>query len=275
MAKKDKIQKILIKDAHFTVENNSYCFLPGDRTPQQTAGTGLLGKVQEWLKRYGKVYYSLLKLFGPVFTSLAFRRAIRQCLDKYTENHVIVNLGSGPQHFYGRTDIINVDLFAFNQVDIVAEASDLPIEEQSVDFIINIAMLEHVDDPHAVVQEMHRILKPGGEALAYVPFVVPYHAAPNDFYRWTSQGARRLFSCFDTIKISIGCGPTSGMLYVLQDWLASLLSFSSKTLHDAWFVVFMLLLFPVKYLDLFMEAFTSATNAASGFAVVATKSLSP
>ena len=273
MTKKDKIQKILIKDAHFTVVNNSYCFLPGDRTPLRTAGIGLLGKVQEWLKRYGKVYYSLLMFFGPVFTSLSFRRVIRQCLDKYTENQVIVNLGSGPQHFKGRTDIINVDLFAFDEVDIVADASCLPLENLSVDLIVNMAMLEHVHNPEVVVQEMYRILKPGGYVLSYVPFMVPYHAAPCVFYRWTRQGARRIFSCFDSINISVGCGPTSGLLYVLEEWLATLLSFGSKKLHDMWFILFMLILFPIKYLDIFINSFRFVSNVASGSGILASKSL--
>jgi SAM-dependent methyltransferase len=275
MSKEDKIQKILSKDAYFTIQNNSYCFLPGDRAPQHTAGKDLLGKIQDRLKSYGKVYYLLLKLVGPVFSSLTFRKSIRKCLDKYNENHVILNLGSGPQHFYGRTDIINIDLFAFDEVDIVADAFTLPLEDRSADLIVNMAMLEHVDNPEVVVKEMYRTLKPGGDVLAYVPFIVPYHAAPHDFYRWTRQGAGNLFSCFDNINISVGCGPTSGMLYVLQEWLSTILSFGSKTLHDVWFILLILLLFPIKYLDIFISNFKFASNVASGFVILASKSLNP
>jgi SAM-dependent methyltransferase len=272
MVKKDKIHKVLIKDADFTIQNNAYCFLPGDRTPQESAGTGLLGKVQNWLKGYGRVYYQLLNLFGPVFTSLAFRRLISNCLDKYSEDHVIINLGSGPQHFRGRKDIINVDLFAFEAVDIVADARRLPVEDQSVDFIINLAMLEHTENPQAVIQEMHRILKPVGETIAYAPFIVPYHAAPDDYHRWTYQGAKQLFSCFGTTDILVGCGPTSGMLYVFQEWLATLLSFGSKTLHDIWFIIFLVILFPIKYLDILIDGVNFAANVSSGFGIIASKS---
>ncbi|MFC1489372.1 class I SAM-dependent methyltransferase [Thermodesulfobacteriota bacterium] len=236
MTKKEKIQKILISDANFNIQNESFCFLPGDRIPHCTAGPGLLGSVQAYLKTYGKLYYSLLNLFGPVLFSLAFRRAIRDCLDNFSEDHIIINLGSGPQHFHGRKDIINIDVFAFDEVDIVADACDLPIEDQSVDFVINIAMLEHVDNPGAVINEICRILKPEGEVLAYAPFMQPYHAAPTDYYRWTHQGLKELFSSFDAINVFVGCGPTSGMLYVLEEWLATLFSFGSRTLHDVWFI---------------------------------------
>ena len=85
--------------------------MPGDRTLQKTAGDDLLGHFQDKLKRYGSLYYFLLSLFGPVYTSTKFKKAEEKCLKKYTEDHIIVNLGSGPQYFRNRRDIINVDLF--------------------------------------------------------------------------------------------------------------------------------------------------------------------
>jgi SAM-dependent methyltransferase len=271
MTKEEKIRKILISDANFRVQNKSYCFLSGDRMPHQTAGKGLLGKTQDWLKTYGKLYYSLLKLFGPVFSSFTFRRSIHECLDKYSENHVIINLGSGPQYFHGRTDIINVDLFAFDEVDIVADACNLPIEEQRVDFIVNIAMLEHVDNPHTLVHEMYRILKPSGEMLAYVPFIVPYHAAPDDFYRWTISGIKTLFSNFNEVEVFVGAGPTSGLLWVFQEWFAILCSFGNKTLHDIIFLFLMVVTAPMKLLDIFLERLPNSENIASGFCIIAKK----
>jgi hypothetical protein len=61
---------------------------------------------------------------------------------------------------------------------------------------------------------MYRILKLGGELFAYVPFMIPYHAAPDDYYRWTCKGITKLFPCFEAIDIIVGGGPTSGMLYL-------------------------------------------------------------
>ncbi|HBN26094.1 MAG TPA: hypothetical protein DD405_01330 [Desulfobacteraceae bacterium] len=273
MTKKYKIKKILISDSTYSLQNKSLCFLSGNRLPIHTAGKGLMGRIQDRLKRWGGIYYSLLKFFGPVTGSLAFKKEKQKCLSKYTSKHIIINIGSGPQTFEGRTDIINVDMFAFDEVDLVADAAELPIEDCSVDFIINIAMLEHVDNPNAVLEEMYRILKPGGEVLAYAPFIVPYHAAPHDYSRWTHQGLKTFFSSFDDANIFIGCGPTSGILYVLEEWLAILLSFGSNTLHDIWFMIFMIILFPFKYFDLLLERFDTAVNIASGFGIVAKKSI--
>ncbi|MFZ5569863.1 MAG: methyltransferase domain-containing protein [Thermodesulfobacteriota bacterium] len=271
MTKAEKIRKILDWSRAHTVQNNAYCFLPGAHDRRRTSGDGLLGKVQDMLKVNGRLYYTLLSLFGPVMLSSAYRETARACLEKYGENHVIINLGSGPAYFFGRKDIINIDVFALDEVDIVADAANLPLADGSVDFIISIAMLEHVVNPRQVVQEMHRILKKDGEVFAYVPFVQPYHAAPYDFSRWNHQGIKKLFSGFDVSRIFIGSGPTSGMLYVLEEWLAILLSFGSKFLHDMWFLLLMMLLFPVKFLDVILNRSGLAANAASGFGIVARK----
>ncbi|MCK5255392.1 MAG: hypothetical protein KAQ81_05165, partial [Deltaproteobacteria bacterium] len=61
MTKKEKIQKILISDINFTTQNNAYCFLPGNRMPHRTAGEGLLGKIQDMIKKHGELYYFLLR----------------------------------------------------------------------------------------------------------------------------------------------------------------------------------------------------------------------
>jgi SAM-dependent methyltransferase len=180
-------------------------------------------------------------------------------------------MGSGPIRFQGRTDIINIDLYGFAEVDMIADACYLPIETETVDAIINVALLEHVRDPRLIVKEMYRTLKPGGEILAYVPFLVPFHAAPHDYHRWTFEGAKALFSMFDGLDAFIGCGPTSGMLYVMEAWLATLLSFGVKPLHDVWFLFFILLFFPVKYADIILERYGFAHHLASGFGIVAKK----
>ncbi len=271
MTKAEKIRQILDWNQAYTIQNNSYCFIPGDHSQRQTSGDGLLGKVQDMLKVNGKLYYTLLNLFGPVLLSAAYRKTAKACLDKYNENHVIINIGSGPSYFFGRKDIINIDVFALDEVDIVADAGKLPVADESVDFIISIAMLEHVVNPQQVVQEMQRILKKNGEVLAYVPFVQPYHAAPYDFSRWNHQGLKKMFSDFDVSRVFIGSGPTSGMLYVLEEWLSILLSFGSKILHDILFLVLMILLFPIKYIDVFLNGSDLAANSASGFGIVAKK----
>ena len=75
-------------------------------------------------------------------------------------------------------------------VDVVADLDDLrrtplPFEDDSVDELHASHLLEHVRDPLALMQELHRVAKPGATAVFNVPygtsddaFTDPTHARP-------------------------------------------------------------------------------------------------
>jgi SAM-dependent methyltransferase len=266
-----KIKKILKDDAVFYIQNNTMCFLPGNRIPLKTAGTGLIAKIQEKIKRNGWLYYFLLKIFSPFLRANKFRIRFKAIINKYNDEELILNLGSGPRCLFYRKDIINMDLYAFDEVDIVGDAIDIPFKKNSLDLIVNIAMLEHVDTPEKVVSEMYRILKDNGEIICFLPFIVPFHAAPTDYYRWTIPGIKKLFAQFDILEVGIGVGPVSGMLWTVQEGLAIIFSFGSKTLHDAIIMVLMILTAPIKLLDILVERFPHAEKIAGGFYIIARK----
>ena len=92
MNKSDKISSIIKKDLGYTFQNNAFCFLPGDRKPKDTAGSGLLGKTQGVLKQYGKFYYFLLETFAPVYSEKSFKKKIGTVLEEYDESNIILNL---------------------------------------------------------------------------------------------------------------------------------------------------------------------------------------
>jgi len=69
--------------------------------------------------------------------------------------------------------------------DILADATKIPVPDNSYDIAIMGELLEHVPDPMLVLKEAYRIIKPGGKILATVPFLYPIHADPYDFGRYT------------------------------------------------------------------------------------------
>lgn len=54
-------------------------------------------------------------------------------------------------------------------VDIVAEGDRLPLEDESLDYVLHSHVFEHFWDPIAAVKEWLRVLRPGGIIFAIVP----------------------------------------------------------------------------------------------------------
>ena len=78
--------------------------------------------------------------------------------------------------------------------DIFGDAHMLPIASASVDSVLLLDVLEHLHNPKLCIQEVVRVLKPGGVFYVQVPFIYPEHDAPLDYHRWTKYGMRKLVS---------------------------------------------------------------------------------
>jgi len=89
--------------------------------------------------------------------------------------------------------------------DLVGNIHHLPLDSNSVDAILCLAVLEHVEDPPKAISEILRVLKPGGYCLLYVPFLFYYHAEGSyykDYWRFTEDGLKLLVKDFSNIEIS-------------------------------------------------------------------------
>jgi ubiquinone/menaquinone biosynthesis C-methylase UbiE len=96
-----------------------------------------------------------------------------------------------------------LDKVADYNPDIVGDIHKLPLADNSVDAIICMSVLKHVEEPQQAVREMYRVLKPGGYCYIYVPFLFYYHPMPGyygDFYRFTVDGCRYMARDFSTIE---------------------------------------------------------------------------
>lgn len=74
---------------------------------------------------------------------------------------------------------------------VFCDAGSLPFCENSFNTVIALEVLEHLKAPSAAIQEIARVLKPGGHAVITIPFLYPVHDAPHDYQRYTVFGLIR------------------------------------------------------------------------------------
>lgn len=93
--------------------------------------------------------------------------------------------------------------------DVVGDAHRLSSyfsEGKKFDAIFSNVVLEHVTYPWQVALEINKMLPIGGVTYHCVPFTVPLHEMPWDFWRFTHQGLKSLFSPatgFECIKANL------------------------------------------------------------------------
>lgn len=68
----------------------------------------------------------------------------------------------------------------------------MPFPDGAFDSVLCNAVLEHVADPEAAMEELARVTKPGGHIVVAVPFLQPFHACPGDYQRYTGDGLAEL-----------------------------------------------------------------------------------
>ncbi len=77
-----------------------------------------------------------------------------------------------------------------NAIDFETDA--LPFADNSFNTILACNVLEHIYNHQFLLREMHRILKPGGQLIGFVPFWVGYHPDPRDYFRYTDEALMRM-----------------------------------------------------------------------------------
>jgi SAM-dependent methyltransferase len=106
---------------------------------------------------------------------------------------LILDAGAGCREEY-LPNVVNFEIVPYPSTDVLGTGEDLPFADGVFDAVLSLSVLEHVRDPFACAREITRVLKPGGDLYASVPFLQPYHGYPHHYYNMTHQGLANLFA---------------------------------------------------------------------------------
>ena len=226
-----------------------------------------------WMQREYKGNYisKLIKISKKIIGSclhLPVSQKVKKIWNLY-RNERSLEIGSGVTKKNSKQ--INLDIDIFSGVDIVASATNIPFKNNTFKLIRNIAVLEHVDKPILMVDEIFRVLKPKGYVYTEVPFLQHFHGYPNDFQRYTTEGLKKLFHRFKIIETGVCVGPSSAVTTMIAGWF-ELFSFSQRRLiNDLFRLIPLMLLLPIKYLDYILVKNPRAHEVASGIYMLCQK----
>lgn len=87
---------------------------------------------------------------------------------------------------------------------ILADAHALPFQSDSIDFVLSLAVLEHLRQPTIALREIRRVMKPGASFLGSVTYLTPFHDAAS-YFNMTHEGVREaLIDAGFTVKLVAG-----------------------------------------------------------------------
>lgn len=102
----------------------------------------------------------------------------------------------------------------FPEIDV----QNLPYENESFDHVVCDQIIEHIPEPQRAVDEIRRVLRPGGWLILATCFMDPVHTAPDntaDYWRFTPAGLNHLVREFSTVYQCEGWGNREALAVVL------------------------------------------------------------
>jgi ubiquinone/menaquinone biosynthesis C-methylase UbiE len=108
-----------------------------------------------------------------------------------------LNAGAGSRNIAHLIDgeLVNQDIESGvhnANIDIYSPLHKIPFADEHFNSIFCNAVLEHVVNPHEVLNEFYRVLSKNGYLYLCVPFLQPYHPDPTDYQRYTQDGLHAL-----------------------------------------------------------------------------------
>jgi SAM-dependent methyltransferase len=151
----------------------------------------------------------------------------------------------------------------YSRLDAIADLTALPFRAGAFDAAINIVTIEHLREPARALQEIARVLSPGGALLLAAPHEWEVHQAPHDYYRYTRYGLKYLLegAGFEVRELRAA----GGYFRLLARRLLNGLQFFAGGLRWIWFVPAAILLAPPALVLPFLDFLDQDRNFTLGY----------
>jgi ubiquinone/menaquinone biosynthesis C-methylase UbiE len=134
-----------------------------------------------------------------------FREKLYEFLEQSSPSGKILDIGSArcnyPKDHFGGENVTTLDLEP--PADVIGSVMQMPFADGTFDSIICFETLEHVENPFKALDEIYRVLKPGGKFIGSAPFMYELHGEEyGDYWRFTRQGWQKLLGKFIEVSIT-------------------------------------------------------------------------
>lgn len=83
---------------------------------------------------------------------------------------------------------------------VLGDALALPFRDESFGLVLSQAVLEHVTNPQTAIDEVRRVLRPGGLSYVEVAFMQPLHQEPRHYFNVTPHGLQWLLRDWEVVN---------------------------------------------------------------------------
>lgn len=201
----------------------------------------LKGKLKNLLGNYHSI---LTHIVAPTFP-YSFASKLRNWVD--FSSGIFLDVGAGGTRI--NEDVISIDTFDFDQVDIVCDIHALPFADDTLSGVVSRSVLEHLSQPWIATQEFTRCLKLGGIQVHAVPFIYPFHGSPHDYFRFSIMGMRTLLNPLQIVHQENLTGPVSSFLALLTHTIGTIAGPENSYLRMLALIISSVLLCPFKMID--------------------------
>jgi SAM-dependent methyltransferase len=167
-----------------------------------------------------------IRNLGAIIQDSLRKEFVTQTFSRFGKRKRLLDLGCGDKPFlyiykdYVETSVgidVAQTIHGTEKVDIIYDGKKIPFPDGEFDYVFSTEVMEHVPEPKDFLKEAYRVLKPGGVLIMTVPFMLPLHEEPYDFYRYTKYGLKYLL---DT------AGFSSHTIRVFSEYFGVIISFS-------------------------------------------------